>query len=198
MAKTSMVNREIKRTKIVKKFAARRAELKKIVLSSTAGYEEKMAAQEKLIAMGAKPLLKLARLHATLPFLSPGILDATAIKDTLPDQEYFGPLTQIIRVNTLDEAIAGANNTQFGLSSAIFTDRQEYFDTFLMQMRAGLVNWNRPTTGNSGVLPFGGCGVSGNHHPSGYYAADYCAYPVSSNVIDSLTVPAQVTPGIAV
>lgn len=51
MAKTSMVNREIKRAKIVKKFAARRAELKKIVLSATAGYEEKMAAQEKLQAM---------------------------------------------------------------------------------------------------------------------------------------------------
>jgi small subunit ribosomal protein S14 len=48
MAKTSMVNRDIKRTKIVKKYAARRAELKATVLSVTASYEEKMEAQAKL------------------------------------------------------------------------------------------------------------------------------------------------------
>jgi small subunit ribosomal protein S14 len=48
MAKTSMVNRDIKRTKIVKKYATRRAELKATVLSPTASYEEKMEAQAKL------------------------------------------------------------------------------------------------------------------------------------------------------
>lgn len=48
MAKTSMVNRDIKRTKLVKKYAAKRAELKAIVLSPTASYDEKMEAQTKL------------------------------------------------------------------------------------------------------------------------------------------------------
>jgi hypothetical protein len=48
MAKTSMVNRDIKRTKLVKKYAAKRGELKSIVLSATASYEEKMEAQAKL------------------------------------------------------------------------------------------------------------------------------------------------------
>lgn len=48
MAKTSMVNRDIKRAKLVKKYAAKRTELKKIVLSATASYEEKMEAQTKL------------------------------------------------------------------------------------------------------------------------------------------------------
>ncbi|WP_199100443.1 30S ribosomal protein S14 [Dyella sp. ASV21] len=48
MAKTSMVNRDLKRTKLAKKYAAKRAELKAIVLSSTASYEEKMDAQTKL------------------------------------------------------------------------------------------------------------------------------------------------------
>ena len=43
-----MVNRDIKRTKLVKKYAAKRAELKAIVLSSTASYDEKMEAQSKL------------------------------------------------------------------------------------------------------------------------------------------------------
>lgn len=48
MAKTSMVNREIKRAKLVAKYAAKRAELKKIIASATASYEEKMDAVAKL------------------------------------------------------------------------------------------------------------------------------------------------------
>ncbi|MBT2119728.1 30S ribosomal protein S14 [Dyella sp. LX-66] len=48
MAKTSMINRDLKRTKIAKKYAAKRAELKAIVLSPTASYDEKMEAQTKL------------------------------------------------------------------------------------------------------------------------------------------------------
>ena len=51
---------------------------------------------------------------------------------------------------------------------------------FLNRIRAGVVNWNRPTTGAAGDMPFGGLGRSGNHRPSAYYAADYCAYPVAS------------------
>ncbi|MBN8727641.1 MAG: 30S ribosomal protein S14 [Xanthomonadales bacterium] len=48
MAKTSMVNREVKRTKLVKRYAATRAELKKIVSSADASYDDKMAAMVKL------------------------------------------------------------------------------------------------------------------------------------------------------
>ena len=48
MAKTSMINRDIKRTKLVKKHAAKRAELKKIVSSPKSSYDEKMEAQSKL------------------------------------------------------------------------------------------------------------------------------------------------------
>jgi small subunit ribosomal protein S14 len=48
MAKTSMVNREIKRAKLAKRHGAKRIELKKIISSQTASYEEKMEAQAKL------------------------------------------------------------------------------------------------------------------------------------------------------
>ena len=48
MAKTSMVNRDVKRKKLVAKYAAKRAELKKIIVSTTASYEEKMDAATKL------------------------------------------------------------------------------------------------------------------------------------------------------
>lgn len=57
MAKTSMVNRDIKRKKLVKKFATKRTELKTIITSVTASYEEKMAAVEKLqkLPRGSSP-----------------------------------------------------------------------------------------------------------------------------------------------
>ena len=48
----------------------------------------------------------------------------------------------------------------------------------------GVINWNRPTNGASSAAPFGGVGLSGNHRPSAYYAADYCAYPVASSEMD--------------
>jgi succinylglutamic semialdehyde dehydrogenase len=48
------------------------------------------------------------------------------------------------------------------------------------ELRAGILNWNRPTTGASSAMPFGGPGLSGSLRPSAYYAADYVAYPVAS------------------
>jgi succinylglutamic semialdehyde dehydrogenase len=43
-----------------------------------------------------------------------------------------------------------------------------------------VINWNKPTNGAPSNAPFGGVGLSGNHRPSAFYAADYCAYPVTS------------------
>jgi succinylglutamic semialdehyde dehydrogenase len=44
-----------------------------------------------------------------------------------------------------------------------------------------VINWNKPTNGAPSNAPFGGVGLSGNHRPSAFYAADYCAYPVTSS-----------------
>ena len=56
----------------------------------------------------------------------------------------------------------------------------EQYDLFWAGVRAGVINWNRPTNGAPSNAPFGGVGLSGNHRPSAFYAADYCAYPVVS------------------
>ena len=48
-----------------------------------------------------------------------------------------------------------------------------------------MINWNSPTNGAPSNAPFGGIGLSGNHRPSAYYAADYCAYPVTSTEAES-------------
>jgi succinylglutamic semialdehyde dehydrogenase len=154
-----------------------------------------VAAQERLIAMGGTALLAMRRLQDDLPFVTPAIIEMTGVKN-VPDEEYFGPLLQLYRVDSLEEAVQLANTTAFGLSAAVLCDDPAVFQKVSGQLQAGLVNWNRQTTGASGAGPFGGVGISGNHRPAGYYAADYCAYPVASVEADALALPAQLPPGI--
>lgn len=132
-----------------------------------------------LLSSGGRPIKHMVRLEQDLPFLSPAIIDVTDVADR-PDVELFGPLLQVIRVNDFDEAIAEANNTRFGLSASLIGGTPQDYNRFWANIRAGVVNWNRPTNGASSAAPFGGVGLSGNHRPSAFYAADYCAYPVAS------------------
>jgi len=88
---------------------------------------------------------------------------------------------QLIRVKDFDAAIAEANNTRFGLAAGLIGGTAEQYDRFWGSVRAGVINWNKPTTGAPSNAPFGGVGLSGNHRPSAFYAADYCAYPVTSS-----------------
>ncbi|MEZ5708409.1 MAG: succinylglutamate-semialdehyde dehydrogenase [Blastomonas sp.] len=131
------------------------------------------------ISNGGRAIKHLVRTHEDRPFLTPAIVDVTSIADR-PDIELFGPLLQVIRVGDFDEAIAEANNTRFGLSASLIGGKPDHFKQFWANIRAGIVNWNKPTNGASSAAPFGGVGLSGNHRPSAYYAADYCAYPVVS------------------
>ena len=134
-------------------------------------------------AMGGKTIRPLVRLHDGLPFLTPGIVDVTDV--SVPDEELFGPLLQIRRVGDFDAAIAAANDTRFGLSAALVGGDRALYDRFWAASRAGVVNWNRPTNGAASSAPFGGIGLSGNHRPSAFYAADYCAWPVASLEADA-------------
>ncbi|MET0309346.1 MAG: succinylglutamate-semialdehyde dehydrogenase [Sphingomonas sp.] len=128
---------------------------------------------------GAREILALGSVaDRSEAFVTPAILDVTGCD--VPDEEIFAPLLQVIRVADFEAAIRVANDTTFGLAAGLVSADADLWRSFLLRSRAGVVNWNRPTTGASGALPFGGLGASGNHRPSGYYAADYCAYPVAS------------------
>jgi succinylglutamic semialdehyde dehydrogenase len=116
--------------------------------------------------------------------VSPGVVDVTGAED-VPDEELFGPLMQIIRVGTFDAAIARANATKYGLSGGLVCDDDARWQTTYAEMRAGILNRNRPTAGASGTMPFGGPGLSGNFRPGAYYAADYCAWPQASQIADT-------------
>ncbi len=136
-----------------------------------------------LLTAGGKALLPMRRTDPDKPFLTPGIIDTTDIPDR-PDVELFGPVLQVIRVPDFDAGIAEANNTRFGLSASLIGGSPDDYGRFWANIRAGIINWNRPTNGASSSAPFGGIGLSGNHRPAAYYAADYCAYPVASTEMD--------------
>ncbi|WP_186065589.1 succinylglutamate-semialdehyde dehydrogenase [Burkholderia gladioli] len=152
-------------------------------------------AQASLLGAGAQALIAMEQRDPKLGFVNAAILDVTAVRD-LPDTEYFGPLAQVIRYGSFDEAIALANDTAYGLSAGLLSDDADAWAHFQRSIRAGIVNWNRPTNGASSAAPFGGTGRSGNHRPSAYYAADYCAYPMASVESERLNMPASLSPGL--
>lgn len=151
--------------------------------------------QEDLENQGGKALVRMQLLENNTGLISPGLMDITEAKGK--DEEIFGPFLQIIRVNTFAEALSIANNTKFGLAAGIICKNRELYNRFYSSIKAGIINWNTPTTGASSHAPFGGVGCSGNNRPSAYYAADYCNYPIASMEKDELDFPENLPPGLS-
>ena len=140
--------------------------------------ERVKAFEAELIALGGVPIVAPIVGVEGPAFVRPGMIDMTHATAN-HDEELFAPFVQIFRVATFDEAIARANDTRFGLSAGLVCDDADTWQIANQNLRAGLINWNRPTTGASSALPFGGPGLSGNSRPSAFYAADYCAFPIA-------------------
>jgi succinylglutamic semialdehyde dehydrogenase len=164
-------------------------------LISSSAADAIRAAENELIRQGGRSLVPLRADHRSPALLHPGLVDVTTVVDR-GDQEVFGPLLQLVRVRDFDAAIEEANRTAYGLAAALLSDDAGHFDRFLREVRAGVVNWNRQTTGASGRLPFGGLGRSGNHRPAGAWAADYCSDPVATLESSRLETPASLPPGL--
>ncbi len=148
-------------------------------LISAKAAQDVLASQAEWLRGGGVAVRECRQLDLGNAFLSPGLIDVTPI-NSREDKEVFGPVLQAIRVPTFDAAIDEANNTRFGLAAGLISDDPKLFEQFESEVRAGVLNWNRQTTGASGAAPFGGVGQSGNHRPAGYYAADYSAWPMAS------------------
>lgn len=164
-------------------------------LISNAAVDKALADYNALLQRGAQVLVPLTRPDPKTAFLRPGIIDVTNVRDK-NDAEIFAPLLSVQWVADFDAAIAAANNTEYGLAAGLLAASADDYAKFLREVRAGLINWNRPLTGSSSNAPFGGIGKSGNYRPSAYYAADYCAYPVASLEEKTLQLPATLSPGI--
>ncbi|MEZ0268400.1 MAG: succinylglutamate-semialdehyde dehydrogenase [Phycisphaerae bacterium] len=169
-----------------------------------AAADRALAAQQHLLDLGAVPIRPMTRLplaaspltDAQSAFVSPGLIDVTHVPN-VPDEEIFAPLLQAIRVPTFEAAIAAASATAFGLCAALISSDPRLYETFYARVRAGVVNFNRSTTGASSALPFGGVGLSGNHRPSAAMAADYCSYPVASMEAVDITGPDKPPLGVS-
>ena len=137
-----------------------------------------LAEQDRLLGSGGFCIVRSESHAAGAAYVTPGIVDVTGCS-AVTDDELFGPLLQVTRVADLEEAIQIANQTEFGLSAGIVCKRRDDFEKFRSRVSAGLINWNLPTTGASGRLPFGGLGHSGNHRPAGFFTVDFCNQAVA-------------------
>ena len=94
-------------------------------------------------------------------------------------EELFGPDLAVYAASSEEEALAIANATDYGLAASVHTTSEEAFNRCQRALECGVVNWNAPTVGASGRLPFGGLKRSGNHRPAALWSTLYCAAPVA-------------------
>jgi putative phosphonoacetaldehyde dehydrogenase len=127
------------------------------VISAEAA-EEISGRIEEAVARGARLLCGGGRRGA---LLQPAVLDRVPGDAPLVAEETFGPVAPIMRVADLDEAIATANETRFGLSAGVVTNDWDAIARCLRELRVGSVNVREVPGWRTEVAPFGGVGDSG-------------------------------------
>ncbi|MDF2368573.1 aldehyde dehydrogenase family protein [Sneathiella sp.] len=107
-------------------------------------------------------------------FMAPALITETTNDMRINREEVFGPVASVVRVKDYDEALAVANDTEFGLSSGICTTSLKYASHFRQNAQAGMVMVNLPTAGVDYHVPFGGTkGSSFGSREQGSYAAEF-------------------------
>ncbi|WP_336785860.1 alpha-ketoglutaric semialdehyde dehydrogenase GucD [Paenibacillus sp. MMO-177] len=96
-------------------------------------------------------------------YVTPAVFDEVKPDMAIAKDEIFGPVLSLIRVDSLEEAIRVANDTEFGLSASIYTRNIGNLLTFVQDMEAGLVRVNAETAGVELQAPFGGMKQSSSH-----------------------------------
>jgi acyl-CoA reductase-like NAD-dependent aldehyde dehydrogenase len=91
----------------------------------------------------------------------PTILTGVGEGMTVCREETFGPVTSVYPVDSAEEALEKANDTNFGLSAAVFTRDIDKALTLALSINAGMVHINAPTIADEPHVPFGGVGDSG-------------------------------------
>src|SRR6266516_1215307 len=125
---------------------------------------------------GAKLLLGGERLKRQYDgyYLAPALFTEASNDMRISREEIFGPVASVIRAKDYDEALALANDTEFGLSTGIVTTSLKYASHFKRHAQAGMVMVNVPTAGVDYHVPFGGRkGSSYGPREQGRYAAEF-------------------------
>jgi len=125
------------------------------------GYIEKgLAEGARLLAGGGKPAdPALAEGY----FVQPTVFEDVTKEMTIAREEIFGPVLALIPVDSLEEAIELANDSEYGLSASIFTKDIASMLAFIRETDAGLVRVNAETAGVELQAPFGGMKQSSSH-----------------------------------
>src|SRR5712691_7716091 len=97
-------------------------------------------------------------------FYTPTIFTNVGTSMRIATEEIFGPFVSIVPVATYEEAITVANSTEYGLSTAVFTESNRLTFRAIRDIQSGLIYFNAPTTGAEIHMPFGGMKASGNGH----------------------------------
>ena len=107
-------------------------------------------------------------------FMAPALITDTTPEQRINREEVFGPVASVIRVKHYEEALAVANDTEFGLSAGIATTSLKYATHFKRHAQAGMVMVNLPTAGVDYHVPFGGRkGSSYGPREQGRYAQEF-------------------------
>jgi aldehyde dehydrogenase (NAD+) len=96
-------------------------------------------------------------------FVEPTVFEKVTSDMTIAQEEIFGPVLALMKVDSLDEALALANDVNYGLSASIFTTNIQKMLTFINDMDAGLVRINAESAGVELQAPFGGMKQSSSH-----------------------------------
>jgi alpha-ketoglutaric semialdehyde dehydrogenase len=135
---------------------------------------------ERYIAIGREEGAMLAfggeRLKLKAPgfYLQPALFVGATNAMRISGEEIFGPVASVIRVRDYDEALATANDTEFGLTPGICTTSLKYAEHFRRNAEAGMIMVNVPTAGVDFHVPFGGSkGSSYGSREQGRYAAEF-------------------------
>jgi len=149
-------------------------------LVSRAAHEKVMRYRALAVEAGGTRVAT-APLELPPPWLAPGLVRFPTAKQDHAYQrdEIFGPEAALYPVADLDDAIAAANDADYGLAASVMTRDRARYEYCIGRVRTGILNWNRGTIGASGRLPFGGSGRSGNDRPAGILSTLYCAVPQS-------------------
>jgi succinylglutamic semialdehyde dehydrogenase len=144
-------------------------------LVSTQAHARLLRAREQSLEAGGERL-PVAQPELPPPYTGAGLVRYPGLAQIHPIQreETFGPEAALYAFDDLDEAIAAANDSDYGLAAAVMTRDRAKYEHCVGRIRTGLLNWNKGTVGASGRLPFGGSGKSGNDRPAGVTATLYC------------------------
>ncbi len=137
-------------------------------LNKNLDYVDIARSEDATIACGGK------RLNGDGYFMSPALITQTSNDMRVNREEIFGPVATVIKVKDYDEALAVANDTEFGLSAGICTTSLKYASHFKDHAKAGMIMVNLPTAGVDYHVPFGGTkGSSYGSREQGRYAAEF-------------------------